>query len=190
MENAETGQERGAGGTPGGIGEFVLGFVMAVAGGYLLTSQVTVTSGAWALWGYESFGLSLVPLIFGVGILFFNGRSVVGWLLTVAGAVIVIAGDDREPAHLFPADQPVQHAGDARAPGRRARSRGPRDPRALSGGPLGPGSGDARTLRAHGRLGGYECVPGPAAGERRARDRQIFSPSNRLAAAPASPSVP
>jgi hypothetical protein len=92
MDSVGTKQERGAGGTPGGIGEFLLGFVMTVAGAYLLTSQVTVTSQAWRLWGYESFGLSLVPLVVGVGILFFNGRSIVGWLLTAAGAVIVIAG--------------------------------------------------------------------------------------------------
>jgi hypothetical protein len=83
---------RGAGGTPGGIGEFLLGLVMSVAGAYLLTSQVTVTSGLWALWGYDTFGLSLVPLIFGVGLLFFNGRSPIGWVLTIAGAVIILAG--------------------------------------------------------------------------------------------------
>lgn len=83
---------RGAGGTPGGLGEFLLGFAMAVAGGYLLTQQVTVTSGFWHLWGYNAFGLSLVPFLFGVGILFFNGRSKVGWLLLIAGAVIILAG--------------------------------------------------------------------------------------------------
>jgi hypothetical protein len=83
---------RGAGGTPGGMGEFLIGLVMAVAGGYLLTSQVTVTSGFWTWGGHETFGLSLVPLIFGIGILFFNGRSVLGWLLLVAGAVIILAG--------------------------------------------------------------------------------------------------
>jgi hypothetical protein len=83
---------RGAGGTPGGMGEFLIGLVMAVAGGYLLTSQVTVTSGFWTWGGYNTFGLSLVPLIFGIGILFFNGRSAVGWLLLVGGAVIILAG--------------------------------------------------------------------------------------------------
>jgi hypothetical protein len=83
---------RGAGGTPGGMGEFLMGLVMAVAGGYLLTSRVTVTSGWWTFGGYDTFGLSLVPLIFGIGILFFNGRSVLGWLLLVAGAVIILAG--------------------------------------------------------------------------------------------------
>lgn len=83
---------RGAGGTPGGIGEFVLGFVMAVAGGWLLTNQVSVSSGHWMLWGYNAFGLSLLPFLIGTGMLFFNGRSIVGWLLTIAGIVIVIAG--------------------------------------------------------------------------------------------------
>jgi uncharacterized protein len=83
---------RGAGGTPGGLGEFVIGLVMAAAGGYLLTQQVTVTSGYWMLGGHNAFGLSLVPLLFGVAILFFNGRSVPGWILLIAGAAIVLAG--------------------------------------------------------------------------------------------------
>ena len=83
---------RGAGGTPGGLGEFLIGFVMACAGGYLLTQQVTVTSGFWTLWGYNAFGLTLVPLLIGVALLFFNGRSKVGWLLLVAGATFLLAG--------------------------------------------------------------------------------------------------
>lgn len=83
---------RGAGGTPGGLGEFLIGLAMAVAGGYLLTQQVTVTSGYWHVWGYNAFGLSLVPFLFGVALLFFNGRSMLGWLLLIAGAVIILAG--------------------------------------------------------------------------------------------------
>lgn len=90
MENDT--RSRGAGGTPGGLGEFLLGFVMACAGGYLLTQQVTVTSGFWVLWGYNAFGLSLVPFLAGVGLLFFNGRSKAGWLLLIAGATIILAG--------------------------------------------------------------------------------------------------
>jgi hypothetical protein len=82
----------GAGGTPGGVGEFLLGLGMAVAGAYLLASSVTVTSGSWHVWGYNAFGLSLVPFIFGVGLLFYNGRSKVGWLLLFAGVVIIFAG--------------------------------------------------------------------------------------------------
>jgi predicted membrane channel-forming protein YqfA (hemolysin III family) len=83
---------RGAGGTDGGIGTFLIGFVMAVAGGWLLTNQVTVTSGGWHLWGYNAFGLSLLPFIVGIAFLFFNGKSVIGWLLTIAGAVIIFIG--------------------------------------------------------------------------------------------------
>lgn len=83
---------RGAGGTPGGIGEFLAGFVMSVAGGYLLTSRVIVTSTFWSFWGVNSFGLSLLPVLAGIGVLFFDGRSVLGWLLLIAGAVIIGAG--------------------------------------------------------------------------------------------------
>ncbi|MGC2235885.1 MAG: hypothetical protein WA584_06970 [Pyrinomonadaceae bacterium] len=82
----------GAGGTPGGIVEFFIGLGMTIAGGYLLTNQVTVTSGFWTIWGHSAFGLTLVPLIFGIGILFFNGKSIAGWLLLFTGVVIIFAG--------------------------------------------------------------------------------------------------
>lgn len=79
----------GAGGTPGGTGLFLLGLGMAAGGAYLLMSQVTVSSGAWTLWGYNSFGLSLVPFLFGIGLLFFDGRSWLGRLLLFIGVVII-----------------------------------------------------------------------------------------------------
>lgn len=83
---------RGAGGTPGGLGTFVAGAAMVVAGGYLLLQRVTVTSGYWNLWGQNTFGLSLVPLLIGIGLLFFNGRSLAGWALTGIGALVIVAG--------------------------------------------------------------------------------------------------
>ncbi len=83
----------GAGGTPGGIGQFFIGLMCAVAGGWLLTNQVSVSSGGmWNLYGYNGFGLSLIPFIFGTGLIFFNGKSIVGWLLLAAGLVIVFVG--------------------------------------------------------------------------------------------------
>lgn len=82
----------GAGGTSGGLIEFFIGLGMAVAGGYLLTNQVVVTSSFWSLWGYNTFGLTLIPLIFGIGILFFNGKSILGWILLFVGIVIIGAG--------------------------------------------------------------------------------------------------
>jgi uncharacterized protein len=83
---------RGAGGTAGGVGQFFLGLAMAVAGAYLITNQVTVSSGFWGYFGPHTFGLTLLPLMFGIGLLFFDGKSVPGWVLTVGGAVIIFAG--------------------------------------------------------------------------------------------------
>jgi len=83
---------RGAGGTPGGIGEFLIGLAMCIAGAYLITNQVVVVSGFWSLWGHSAFGLSLVPLIFGIGILFFNGKSIAGWVLLFIGVVVIFTG--------------------------------------------------------------------------------------------------
>ncbi len=82
----------GAGGTPGGVGQFFMGLIMVVVGGYLLTNQVTVHSGFWVWGGYNAFGMTLIPLLFGVGILFFDGRSIVGWVLSLGGALIILAG--------------------------------------------------------------------------------------------------
>jgi hypothetical protein len=83
---------RGAGGTPGGIVEFFLGLAMAIAGAYLLTNRIVVVSGFWSFGGYSVFGLSLIPLIIGIGILFFNGKSIAGWLLLFVGVVIIFTG--------------------------------------------------------------------------------------------------
>ena len=83
---------RGAGGTPGGIGEFFIGLVMVVIGAYLITNRIVVVSSYWSFGGYSMFGLSLLPLIIGIGILFFNGRSILGWILLFLGVVIIFAG--------------------------------------------------------------------------------------------------
>jgi len=83
---------QGAGGTPGGVGSFVVGLCMVVVGAYVLLTRVTVGRGAWLLWGYSAFGLSLLPLLIGIGWLFFDGRNAVGWALTAMGALIILAG--------------------------------------------------------------------------------------------------
>jgi hypothetical protein len=83
---------RGAGGTPGGVGTFLTGLVMAGTGAYLLLNQVQVTTSFWHFGAYGGFGLTLVPLLIGVAILFYNGRSIVGWMLTLVGTTIILAG--------------------------------------------------------------------------------------------------
>ena len=83
---------KGPGGTPGGIGIFFLGLAMATAGAYLLTQQVEVHSGFFSWFGGNAFGLTLVPLLIGIGFLFFDGKSIPGWVLTGLGTVIILAG--------------------------------------------------------------------------------------------------
>lgn len=85
---------RDVGGTRGGLGLFVVGLGLAVFGGYMLLQQVDVNGGYWNFgWGSgTSFGLTLVPMLLGIGFLFYDARSPVGWVLAAAGGVILLAG--------------------------------------------------------------------------------------------------
>jgi hypothetical protein len=83
--------KRGAGGTPGGVGPFFVGLAMAVVGGYLLLNQVHVTTSFWSFGRYGGFGLTLLPLLAGVAFLFYDGKSIIGWLLTGVGTAIILA---------------------------------------------------------------------------------------------------
>jgi hypothetical protein len=68
---------------------------MAAAGGYLLLNQVQVHGGYFTFGGMPygtSFGLSLLPILAGIFLLFVNGKSVAGWILTVGGGAVVLAG--------------------------------------------------------------------------------------------------
>jgi hypothetical protein len=85
-------EKRGAGGTPGGVGQFFIGLVMAVVGAYLVLNQVQVTTSFWSFGRYGGFGPTLLPLLVGVAFLFYNGKSVVGWVLTGLGIAIILAG--------------------------------------------------------------------------------------------------
>lgn len=92
VSNPETlSPRRGAGGTPGGVGAFFIGLVMTTVGGYLLLNQVQVTTSFWNFGRYGGFGLTLLPLLVGVAVLFYDGRSILGWVLTALGAAIIFA---------------------------------------------------------------------------------------------------
>jgi len=65
---------------------------MACVGGYLLVNQVIVVGSYWSFWGGSSFGITLLPMLFGIGILFWRGKSIIGWPLTIAGALFIFAG--------------------------------------------------------------------------------------------------
>lgn len=87
---------RNVGGTPGGTRTFFLGVVLVIIGGYLLFNQVQVHSGRgfwnFGIGGGSSFGITLIPMLIGIAILFANGKSLVGRVLTGGGMLMIIVG--------------------------------------------------------------------------------------------------
>jgi len=63
---------------------FVLGF-------YLVLSRVMVFSYFPRWFGDNTFGIMMIPFLIGVGMLFFNGKSIVGWVLTGLGLLVIFA---------------------------------------------------------------------------------------------------
>lgn len=87
---------RNVGGTQGGLRHFMLGIVMTAIGGYLLFNQVQVHSQGYWRWGIgnygTSFGMTLIPLLLGIGIMFVNGKSLAGRFLTGIGVLLIVVG--------------------------------------------------------------------------------------------------
>jgi ABC-type antimicrobial peptide transport system permease subunit len=65
---------------------------MACLGGYFLANQVSVVGSFWSFFGANTFGITLVPMLFGVGLLFWNGRSTACRILILAGSLFILAG--------------------------------------------------------------------------------------------------
>ncbi|MGD1882106.1 MAG: hypothetical protein ACFB11_07235 [Paracoccaceae bacterium] len=90
---------RGAGGTNGGELTFILGFVMMCAGGYLLLNSIVVRPqfglgmAAFTIGGFPvTTGMILIPFMFGVGLIFYSGRNLVGWALAIGSVIALVAG--------------------------------------------------------------------------------------------------
>ena len=90
---------QGAGGTNGGIGQYFIGLAMLVAGFYLLLNAITVTSsfgmgyGLYSVRGYSlTSGMVMFPFMFGIGIIFYNSKNPIGWLLAAGSLIGLIAG--------------------------------------------------------------------------------------------------
>ncbi|MXR70051.1 hypothetical protein GNT65_15410 [Shewanella sp. JBTF-M18] len=90
---------RGAGGSSGGIGLFLMGLVMMCGGFYLLLNAISVTSNfslGYRLYNVGGMGITggtiLIPLIFGIGIIFYNAKNLLGWLLTLGSLTALTFG--------------------------------------------------------------------------------------------------
>lgn len=90
---------RGAGGSDGGTGQFFIGLAMMVAGGYLLLNGIIIRPqfglgmGLFRMGGVQvTTGMVLIPFIFGVVLIFYNGRSWIGWALSAGSLIALVAG--------------------------------------------------------------------------------------------------
>ncbi|MFT5544034.1 MAG: hypothetical protein ACI97K_002560 [Glaciecola sp.] len=93
----------GAGGNSGGIGHFFIGIIMMCGGFYMLLNAITVSSQfglGSRLYGFSAFGSNLgitggmviIPFIFGIGLIFYNSKNILGWLLSVGSITALIFG--------------------------------------------------------------------------------------------------
>ncbi|AJQ92158.1 hypothetical protein [Gynuella sunshinyii] len=93
---------KGAGGTSGGIGQFFIGLIMLCGGGYMLLNAISVTSSfgfGTSLYRVGYFGglsvtsgMILIPFMFGVGMIFFSSKNLLGWLLAIGSMAAMIFG--------------------------------------------------------------------------------------------------
>ncbi len=85
---------RDVGGTKGGLPAFLIGLALLCVGGYLLMDRVSVHGGYWSWFGssQSSFGVTLIPLLIGIAVLFYDARSALGWVLAGGGALVIFAG--------------------------------------------------------------------------------------------------
>lgn len=89
----------GAGGTSGGIGRFFLGLAMFIGGGYLLLNSIHIHNSfhlGMRMYSYSGIGITsgmiLIPMMFGIGMVFYNAKNWIGWLLAGGSLLALVFG--------------------------------------------------------------------------------------------------
>lgn len=94
---------KGAGGTSGGLGSFFIGLIMMVGGFYLLLNAISVRSTfglGHNLYRFSGMGnnisitsgMVMIPFMFGVGLIFYNSKNILGWILSIGSITALIFG--------------------------------------------------------------------------------------------------
>ena len=93
---------KGAGGSSGGVGHFFVGLIMMCGGFYMLLNSISVTSNfglGLRLYGFNAFGgfgitggMIMIPFLFGVGLVFYNSKNIVGWFLSLGSITALVFG--------------------------------------------------------------------------------------------------
>ena len=89
----------GAGGSDGGTGQFLIGLIMMIGGGYLLLNGIMVRPNfgfgarVFGIGGMPvTSGMILIPMMFGIGMIFYNSRNWLGWILAGGSLIALIFG--------------------------------------------------------------------------------------------------
>lgn len=76
--------------------QFFSGIILFLIGGYLITQNTILYTNFSVLsdmLGFNMpFGLIILPLLIGIGILFFNSKSIFGWIALVFGILSILLG--------------------------------------------------------------------------------------------------
>lgn len=90
---------KGAGGSEGGIGRFFIGLIMMIMGGYLFLDAIHVTqsfgfgSAIFTFGGFRlTTGLVLIPFLFGIGMIFYDAKNDIGWVLVIITLILLVVG--------------------------------------------------------------------------------------------------
>ena len=90
---------RGAGGTDGGLWSFFIGLIMMCSGFYMLLNAIVIRARfgfgqtVYSVGGFGiTSGMIMIPFIFGIGLIFYNSKNMLGWVLTIGSVVSLIFG--------------------------------------------------------------------------------------------------
>ncbi len=94
---------RGAGGSEGGLGQFFIGLIMMCSGFYMLLNAIVIRAHfgmGMRMYGFSAYGgnygittgMILIPFMFGVGMIFYNSKNIIGWILAVGSLSALIIG--------------------------------------------------------------------------------------------------
>ncbi len=69
-----------------------VGFGLLLLGCFLVMNHVHVGTGfmAWLGFHQAGFGLAIIPLLLGIGLILFDAKSRSGWILTVAAVALIL----------------------------------------------------------------------------------------------------
>lgn len=81
------------------LNRFFVGLIMLIGGAYLLLQSIHVDNSfnfnhsMYNVGGVTvTSGYILIPFIFGIGMMFFNHKSIWGWVLTIGSLVMLVFG--------------------------------------------------------------------------------------------------